>query len=81
MGIVEAIDQAFGLAAGEKLMSVEHFQRFAAECEAMAYKTRSPKDKEVWIRLAERWRRCAALMEREEADVRARRRTERKTIH
>jgi hypothetical protein len=62
-------------------MSVEHFQRFAAECEVMACRTRNPEDKEVWTRLAERWRRCAALMEREEADVRARRRAERKTIH
>jgi hypothetical protein len=62
-------------------MSVEHFQRFAAECEVMASRTRNQQDKEVWIRLAERWLRCAALMEREEADVRARRRTERKTIN
>jgi hypothetical protein len=53
-------------------MSVQHFQRFAAECEAMSCTTRDPKDKESWIRLAERWLRCAALMEREEADLRAR---------
>ncbi len=62
-------------------MSVEHFQRFAAECEAMACRTRNLKDKELWIRLAERWLRCATLMEREEADARARRNKDRKTVH
>jgi hypothetical protein len=62
-------------------MSIEHLQRFAAECETIACKTRDPEDKELWIRLAERWLRCAALMDREEADMRARRRKNRKTIH
>ena len=62
-------------------MSVEHFQRFAAECEAMADGTRNPNDKELWTRLAQRWLRCAALMEQDEADVRARRRKNRETIH
>jgi hypothetical protein len=62
-------------------MSVEHFQRFAAECEAMADGTRNPLEKELWTGLAERWLRCAALMEREEAEVRARRKKQRETIH
>jgi hypothetical protein len=62
-------------------MSVEHFQRFAAECEAMADGTRNPKDKELWMRLAQRWLKCAALMEQDEADLRARRRKDRATIH
>jgi hypothetical protein len=62
-------------------MSVEDFQRFAAECETMANSTQNPEDKEVWIGLAQRWLRCAALMEREETDVRARRRKDRKTVH
>lgn len=62
-------------------MSVQHFERFAAECEAMANGTRNPKDKEVWMRLAQRWLRCAVLMEQEEADVRARRRKDRETVH
>jgi hypothetical protein len=62
-------------------MSIEHFKRFAAECEAIACRTRNPKDKEVWIRLAERWLRCAALMEREEIDAHVRRKKDRKTIH
>lgn len=62
-------------------MSVEHFQRFAAECQAMANGTRNPKDKEVWMGLAERWMKCAALMEQEESDVRSRRKRVRETIH
>jgi hypothetical protein len=62
-------------------MSVENFQRFAAECEAIAHGTRNPKDKEVWMGLARRWLRCAALMEQDEADARARRRKDRATIH
>jgi hypothetical protein len=62
-------------------MSVEHFERFAAECEAMADGTRNPLEKELWMGLAERWLRCAALMEREEAGVLARRKKQRKTIH
>ena len=63
------------------IMSVEHFQRFAAECEAMADGTRNPLEKELWMGLAERWLRCAALMEREESEVRARRKKQRETIH
>ena len=62
-------------------MSVEHFQRFAAECEAMANGTRNPKDREVWLGLAQRWLRCAALVLRDEADQRARRRKDRETVH
>jgi hypothetical protein len=62
-------------------MSIEHFQRFAAECEAMARGTRNPKDKEVWMGLAQRWLRCAALVEHEESEVRARRKRNRETIH
>lgn len=58
--------------AGESSMTVEDFQRFAAECEAMADGTRNQKDKEVWIRLAERWLKCATLAERDESDQRAR---------
>ena len=63
-------------------MSVGQLRRFAAECEAMAKGTRDPRDKQVWKGLAERWLRCAALIERDESDVRARRNKKgRKTIH
>ena len=64
-------------------MSVGRLRRFAAECGAMANGTRDhPRDKQVWRGLAERWLRCAALIERDESDVRARRnKKDRKTIH
>jgi len=63
-------------------MSVGRLRRFAAECGAMANGTRDPRDKQVWKGLAERWLRCAALIERDESDVRARRNKKgRKTIH
>ena len=55
-------------------MSVAQLRRFAAVCEAMAKGTRDPRDRQVWRGLAERWLRCAALIERDESDVRARRR-------
>ncbi|HLH93659.1 MAG TPA: hypothetical protein VKW08_00935 [Xanthobacteraceae bacterium] len=42
----------------------ERFLRFAAECEVMAKFTRSPENKTVWNRMAERWVRCARLYER-----------------
>jgi hypothetical protein len=43
----------------------EKFLRFAAECEHMAKFTRSPENKTVWTRMAERWLRCAQLYDRE----------------
>lgn len=62
-------------------MSVEHLRRFAAECKAVADRTQNPSDKEAWKGLAERWLRCAALMEQEETDLRARRRKDQETVH
>ena len=62
-------------------MSVERFQRFAAECESMADGAQNPKDKAVWMDLAQRWLRCAVLMERDQANVGARRREDRETTH
>ena len=62
-------------------MGAEHLRRFAAECEAVAHETRNPREKEVWRGLAERWLRCAALLEQEETDLRARRRKDRQTVH
>lgn len=62
-------------------MTVEKLQRFAAECQAMAHRTRNPEDRDVWTGLAQRWLQCAALVEREELDSYARRRTSRKAVH
>jgi hypothetical protein len=45
--------------------ATDRFLRFAAECEVMAKFTRSPENRAVWKGLAERWLRCAELMDRE----------------
>jgi hypothetical protein len=42
----------------------EKFLRFAAECEVMAKFTRNPESRATWTRLAERWIRCAELIDR-----------------
>jgi hypothetical protein len=49
--------------------TTDRFLRFAAECEVMAKYTRSPQDKAVWNGLAQRWLRCAELMDQEHASV------------
>ncbi len=45
--------------------ATDRFLRFAAECEIMAKSTRRPEDKAVWNGLAQRWVRCAELIEQE----------------
>jgi len=47
----------------------ERFLRFAAECELMAKGSRDPKNKTVWRAIAERWTRCAELVERQNASA------------
>jgi hypothetical protein len=49
----------------------EKFLRFAAECELMAKFTRSPENRTVWTRMAERWLRCAQLYDRESSVLHA----------
>ena len=48
----------------------DKFMRFAAECELMAKLARSPENKTVWVRMAERWVRCAQLYDRETSAAR-----------
>jgi hypothetical protein len=43
----------------------EKFVRLAAECRVMAEITHTPESKTVWIRMAERWLRCAELHDRD----------------
>jgi len=43
----------------------ERFVRFAAECERMSKFSNTPENRTVWTRMAERWRRCAELYERQ----------------
>ena len=49
----------------------EKFVRFAAECELMAKFTRSPENRTVWTRMAERWMRCARLYDQNGAAAHA----------
>jgi hypothetical protein len=65
----------------------ERFLRFAAECELMAKSMRSRENKTVWRRLAERWVRCAELVERQYSlthgavSMKAHRKPERSLVH
>jgi hypothetical protein len=43
------------------MMPSEEFLRHAAECRRMAKSTDDPRDRAFWVRLAERWNRCAEL--------------------
>ena len=43
----------------------ERFLRFAAECELMAKGTRDRENKTVWRSIAQRWIRCAELVEQQ----------------
>ncbi len=49
--------------------TTDRFLKFAAECEVMAKFTRSPENKAVWNGLAQRWLRCAELMDQEYTTV------------
>jgi len=48
----------------------EKFVRLADECRVMAEITHTPESKTVWIRMAERWLRCAELHDRQTAAAR-----------
>ena len=48
----------------------EDFVRFASECELMAKFTSVPENRTVWIRMAERWLRCAQLNDRQTSAAR-----------
>lgn len=50
--------------------ATDRFLRFAAECESMAKFTRNPENKAVWNGLAQRWLRCAELLDREQSPLR-----------
>jgi hypothetical protein len=43
----------------------ERLLRFAAECELMAKVTRDRENKTVWRGMAQRWIRCAELVEQQ----------------
>ena len=47
----------------------EKFLRFAVECEVMADWTDDTENKTVWRAMAERWLRCAELLDRDSGSV------------
>jgi hypothetical protein len=47
----------------------DRFLRFAAECELMAKGSQDAKNKTVWRSIAERWTRCAELVERQNSSA------------
>lgn len=49
--------------------TMDRFLRFAAECEVMAKVTRSRENKAVWNGLAQRWLRCAEMMDQSRSHV------------
>jgi hypothetical protein len=51
----------------------DRFLRFAAECEVMAKFSRTPGNRAVWSGLAERWIRCAKLMDQQDSESYSRR--------
>jgi hypothetical protein len=51
----------------------DRFLRFAAECETMAKFSRTPENRAVWSGLAERWIRCAKLMDEQDSNDHSRR--------
>ena len=45
----------------------KQFLKHAAECEEMARFTRDLESRATWQRMADRWRRCADVLAREDA--------------
>lgn len=43
----------------------EEFLRHAADCQQMAKFTRDPASRATWQRMAERWRHCADVFQKE----------------
>jgi len=51
----------------------DRFLRFAAECELMAKLSPSPENRAVWSTLAQRWVRCAELIDHQDSNNHGRR--------
>jgi hypothetical protein len=60
-----------GQAADPMMLAADRFLKFATECQAMAKSSREHENKRVWNGLAERWLRCAKLVEQLDTDVRS----------
>ena len=51
--------------------AADRFLKFATECRVMANLSPQRENRRVWNRLAERWLRCAKLLEQLDDDVSA----------
>jgi len=51
----------------------DRFLKFAAECQVMAKFSPSSENRAVWRGLAQRWTRCAELMDHQELEEHSRR--------
>src|SRR6516225_8442377 len=59
-------------AKGTHMMhAADRFLKFAAECQAIAKSSRQQENKRVWNGLAERWLRCAKLLEQFDTELRS----------
>lgn len=52
------------------MITSDRFLRFAAECEAMAKFTHSRESRATWNQIAQRWLRCAELMDKNDSNSR-----------
>ena len=57
------------------MMTSDRFVRFAAECQVMAKFTSSRENRMAWNQIAQRWLRCAELLDRQDSDARQRRKS------
>jgi len=53
------------------MLAADRFLKFATECQTLAKSTREQENKRVWNAPAERWLRCAKLVEQLDTDVRS----------
>jgi hypothetical protein len=73
-GTRDSVDQiADGARRISPMNTSDRFLRFAAECEVMAKFSPTPENRAVWSGLAERWIRCAKLMDHQDSESHSRR--------
>jgi hypothetical protein len=51
--------------------TADRFLKFATECQVMAQRAPQRENQQTWNRLAERWLRCAKLIERLDTELRS----------
>ena len=69
LGTDDSVHQkAHGARRISPMNTPDRFLRFAAECEAMAKFSLSSENRAVWRGLAQRWIRCAELMDHQDSE-------------